>query len=204
MYKRQSEIVAVSCGPKQSADIIRTALAMGADRAIHVLTDDAAVLEPLAVAKLLKEIVATREKDAKLLLLGKQAIDDDANQTAQLTAGLLGWSQATFASQIAFNEDKSRVVVKREVDGGMENVTSPLPLVVSADLRLNEPRYTTLANIMKAKKKTIDTITPKDLGIDIAPRVRVISVEDPPVRQAGIKVADTADLISKLKAAGHL
>ena len=162
------------------------------------------VLEPLAVAKLLKEIVATREKDAKLLLLGKQAIDDDANQTAQLTAGLLGWSQATFASQIAFNEDKSRVVVKREVDGGMENVTSPLPLVVSADLRLNEPRYTTLANIMKAKKKTIDTITPKDLGVDIAPRVRVISVEDPPVRQAGIKVADTADLISKLKAAGHL
>ncbi|MDP2436641.1 MAG: electron transfer flavoprotein subunit beta/FixA family protein [archaeon] len=199
-----TEIVAVSCGPKQSADVLKTALAMGADRGIHVLTDDAVGLEPLAVAKLIKEIVATKEKDTQLVLMGKQAIDDDANQTAQLTAGLLGWSQATFASQLMINPDKTRAMIKREVDGGMENLSAPLPLVVSADLRLNEPRYTTLANIMKAKKKPIDTISPKDLNVDITPRCRVVSVDDPPTRQAGVKVADASDLFAKLRAAGHL
>jgi len=195
-----SEIVAVSCGPKQSADVIRTALAMGADRAIHVQTDEP--LEPLAVAKLLKKVVETRAADTDILLLGKQAIDDDANQTAQLVSGLLGWSQTTFASDISVNTETKRILVKREVDGGMENVVAPLPAVVSADLRLNEPRYATLQNIMKAKKKPIDTITPEDLGVDITPRVRVISVEEPPARQGGTKVADAAELVAKLRGSG--
>ena len=191
------EIVAVSCGPKQSAETIKTALAMGADRAIHIAVEDTAALQPLAVAKMLAE-VAKRE-EAGLLILGKQAIDDDANQTAQMAAGLLDWPQATFASEVSVDEAATKATVVREIDGGLETISVSLPAVISADLRLNEPRYATLPNIMKAKKKKIDALTPEDLGVDTASGLKILSVAEPPSREAGVVVDDVSSLVDKLK-----
>jgi electron transfer flavoprotein beta subunit len=188
-----SEVVAVSIGPIKAQDTLRTALAMGADRAILVKTD--AVVEPLGVAKLLKRVV--ENEDADLVIMGKQAIDDDCNQSGQMLAGLLGWPQGTFASKIALADGKVRVV--REVDGGLETLLLSRPAVITTDLRLNEPRYASLPNIMKAKKKLIDETTPETLGVDIAPRLKVIEVAEPKVREAGIKVDSVAVLIDKLK-----
>ncbi len=188
-----SEVIVVSAGIAQSQETLRTGLAMGADRAILIQTDTP--LEPLAVAKLLKAVVDKEEPG--LLLLGKQAIDGDNNQTAQMVSALLGWSQATFASKVAIDGDKLNVT--REVDGGLENVNLNMPAVVSVDLRLNEPRYASLPNIMKAKKKPLETMTPEDLGVDVAPRVETLKVVEPPARQAGIKVASVAELVDKLK-----
>ena len=187
------EIVAVSLGVQQCQETIRTALAMGADRGILVLSD--AELQPLAVAKLLKAIV--EREDPALVILGKQAIDDDANQTGQMLAALLGWPQGTFASKLELADGAANVT--REVDGGLETVTLKLPCIVTTDLRLNEPRYASLPNIMKAKKKPIDTLTPDDLGVDIAPRLMTLNVAEPPRREAGIKVDSVADLVAKLK-----
>ena len=187
------EVVAVSIGSAKSADTLRTALAMGADRAILVKTD--ATVEPLAVAKILKAVVGNEKAD--LVILGKQAIDDDCNQTGQMLAGLLGWPQGTFASKLELNGDKIRVV--REVDGGLETLLLSRPAVVSTDLRLNEPRYASLPNIMKAKKKTIDETTPEALGVDIAPRLKVLGLAEPKGRVAGIKVDSVAILVEKLK-----
>ena len=190
---KASEVVAVSIGPAACQETIRTALAMGADRGIHVETDQA--LQPLAVAKLLKAVAA---KEAPgLVILGKQAIDDDCNQTGQMLAALLGWPQGTFASKLAFKDD--RLEVTREVDGGLETVLLKLPAIVTTDLRLNEPRYASLPNIMKAKKKPIDKLTPEALGVDVAPRLATLKVEEPPKRVAGVKVKDVAELVSKLK-----
>ena len=188
-----TEVVAVSIGGAKSQDTLRTALAMGADRAILVKTD--ATVEPLAVAKLLKRVVENEKPD--LVILGKQAIDDDSNQTGQMLAGLLGWPQGTFASKIELNGGNLKVV--REVDGGLETVTLKQPAVVTTDLRLNEPRYASLPNIMKAKKKPIEETTPETLGIDITPRLKVISVAEPKAREAGIKVDSVAALVEKLK-----
>ncbi len=188
-----SEVIAVSMGVQQCQETIRTALAMGADRGIHVTTDEE--LQPLAVAKLLKALVERESPD--LVILGKQAIDDDSNQTGQMLAGLLGWSQGTFASGIAFADGKAEVT--REVDGGLETVALGMPAVVTTDLRLNEPRYASLPNIMKAKKKQIDQISVDDLGVDVAPRLKTLKVEDPPKRQGGRKVANVAELVDKLK-----
>ncbi|MEM7192063.1 MAG: electron transfer flavoprotein subunit beta/FixA family protein [Pseudomonadota bacterium] len=188
-----SEVVAVSIGVAKAQDTLRTALAMGADRAILVKTDE--TVEPLAVAKVLK---AVTEKEAPdLIVLGKQAIDDDCNQTGQMLAGLLDVPQGTFASKIELDGD--RVKVTREIDGGLETVSLAKPAVITTDLRLNEPRYASLPNIMKAKKKPIDETTPEELGIDIAPRLKVLSVEEPKAREAGITVEDVASLIDKLK-----
>ena len=187
------EIIAVSAGPAQATETIRTALAMGADRGIHILIDDA--LEPLAVAKLLKAVVEKENPD--LVMLGKQAIDDDCNQTAQMLAALLGWAQGTFISKLAVADGAAEVM--REVDGGLENLSIKMPAVLSVDLRLNEPRYASLPNIMKAKKKPIDQMTPADLGVDTAPRLTTLKVEAPPKRQAGVKVADVAELVDKLR-----
>jgi len=187
------EIIAVSLGVTQAQETIRTALAMGADRGIHVETD--AVLEPLAVAKMLKAIVNREKPD--LVVLGKQAIDDDSNQTGQMLAALLGWPQGTFASKLVIADGKATVT--REVDGGLETVGLTIPAVVTTDLRLNEPRYASLPNIMKAKKKTIDKLTTDELGIDVSPRLNVLSVEEPATRQAGVIVADVAELVDKLK-----
>jgi len=188
-----SEVVAVSIGPVKAQDTLRTALAMGADRAILVKTD--AVVEPLGVAKLLKRVV--ENEGADLVIMGKQAIDDDCNQSGQMLAGLLGWPQGTFASKIELADGKVRVV--REVDGGLETLLLSRPAVITTDLRLNEPRYASLPNIMKAKKKPIDETTPEALGVDIAPRLKVIEVVEPKVREAGIKVDSVAVLIDKLK-----
>jgi electron transfer flavoprotein beta subunit len=188
-----SEIVAVSMGVTQCQETLRTALAMGADRGILVETDVA--LEPLAVAKMLKALV--EKEGIELVIMGKQAIDDDMNATGQMLAALLGWPQGTFASKVEIAERTATVT--REVDGGLETVALTLPAVVTADLRLNEPRYASLPNIMKARKKTIDTMTPADLGVDPAPRLTTLSVAEPPVRKAGIKVADVATLIDKLR-----
>jgi electron transfer flavoprotein beta subunit len=188
-----SEAVAVSMGVQQCQETIRTALAMGLDRGIHVLTDEE--LQPLAVAKLLAALVE-REKP-ELVILGKQAIDDDSNQTGQMLAGLLGWSQGTFASEIKFTDGRAEVT--REIDGGLETVSLTLPAVVTTDLRLNEPRYASLPNIMKAKKKTIDQLSVDELGVDAAPRLITLKVEDPPARQGGGKVADVPELVDKLK-----
>ncbi len=188
-----SEVIAVSMGVQQCQETIRTALAMGADRGIHVMTDEE--LQPLAVAKLLAALVERESPD--LVILGKQAIDDDSNQTGQMLAGLLGWPQGTFASTIAFADGKAEVT--REVDGGLETVALAIPAVVTTDLRLNEPRYASLPNIMKAKKKQIDQIAVDELGIDVAPRLKTLKVEDPPQRQGGRKVADVAELVDKLK-----
>jgi electron transfer flavoprotein beta subunit len=188
-----TEVVAVSLGVQQCQETIRTALAMGADRGIHVLSD--AVLEPLAVAKLLKAIV---EKEApELVILGKQAIDDDCNQTGQMLAALLGWPQATFASKVKREGD--RLLVTREVDGGLETVSLTLPAVVTTDLRLNEPRYASLPNIMKAKKKPIADKTAADYGVDLTARLEVLKTTEPAGRKAGVKVKDVAELVSKLK-----
>ncbi|MDD5248923.1 MAG: electron transfer flavoprotein subunit beta/FixA family protein [Rhodocyclaceae bacterium] len=188
-----SEVVAVSCGLATCQETLRTAMAIGADRAILVETD--AELQPLAVAKLLKALVA--KEAPQLVILGKQAIDDDANQTGQMLAALLGWPQATFASKVAIADGKATVT--REVDGGLETLELKLPAVVTTDLRLNEPRYATLPNIMKAKKKPLDNVKPADLGVDVAPRLATLKVVEPPKRTAGVRVADIAQLIDKLK-----
>jgi len=188
-----SEVIAFSAGPQQCQETLRTALAIGADRAILLETD--IELQPLAVAKLLQAIY--QRENPQLIILGKQAIDDDSNQTGQMLAALLNLPQATFASKVSITDGKAQVT--REVDGGLETVSIALPAVVTTDLRLNEPRYVTLPNIMKAKKKQLDIIKPDDLGIDIAPRLKTIRVEEPPKRSAGIKVPDVATLIDKLK-----
>jgi electron transfer flavoprotein beta subunit len=188
-----TEIVAVSCGLTACQETLRTALALGADRAILVETD--VDLQPLAVAKLLKAI-ATKEQP-KLVIMGKQAIDDDANQTGQMLAALLGWPQATYASKVDLAGE--RATVKREVDGGLETVEIGLPAVVTTDLRLNEPRYATLPNIMKAKKKPMETTTPAALGVEVAPRIATLKVAEPPKRKGGGKVADVAELVAKLR-----
>ncbi len=188
-----TEIVAVSCGTTASQETLRTAMAIGADRAILVETQEE--LQPLAVAKLLKA-VADKEQP-QLILLGKQAIDDDANQTGQMLAALADWPQATFASKLEVADSKATVT--REVDGGLETVAITLPAVVTCDLRLNEPRYVTLPNLMKAKKKEIATTTPAELGVDAAPRLKTLSVSEPPQRSAGVKVASVAELVDKLK-----
>ncbi len=187
------EIIAVSLGVQQCQETIRTALAMGADRGIHVKTDDE--LQPLAVAKLLKALVDKESPD--LVILGKQAIDDDSNQTGQMLAALLDWPQGTFASGIELADGKATVI--REVDGGLETIEISMPAVISTDLRLNEPRYASLPNIMKAKKKPIEEITPADLGVDITPRLTTLKVEEPPRREAGVMVESVAELVDKLK-----
>ena len=188
-----TEIVAVSCGPQQCQETLRTAMAIGADRAILVQTD--VELQPLAVAKLLKALV-DREQP-QLVVLGKQAIDDDANQTGQMLAALADLPQATFASKLEVADGKAKVT--REIDGGLETISISLPAVVTTDLRLNEPRYVTLPNIMKAKKKTLDVVKPEDLGVDPAPRLKTLKVSEPPARSAGIKVPDVATLVAKLR-----
>lgn len=188
-----TEVIAVSCGVTQCQETLRTAMAIGADRGILAETD--AELQPLAVAKLLKAI-ADKEQP-QLIILGKQAIDDDCNQTGQMLAALLGWPQATFASKVVLDGDK--VTVTREVDGGLETVALNLPAIITTDLRLNEPRYVTLPNIMKAKKKQLDVFKPADLGVDVAPRLKTLKVVEPAKRSAGIKVPDAATLVAKLR-----
>ncbi len=195
-----SEVVAVSAGVANCQETLRTAMALGADRAILIETD--AELQPLAVAKLLKA-VCEREQP-QIVLCGKQAIDDDANQTGQMLAALMGWSQATFASKLGIAGEGERrcAVVMREIDGGTETVEVLLPAVITADLRLNEPRYSTLPNIMKAKKKPLDTLTPESLGVDVAPRLKTLRVSEPSKRQAGIKVHTVGELVAHLHAEG--
>jgi electron transfer flavoprotein beta subunit len=188
-----TEIVAVSCGPQACQETLRTALAIGADKA--VLVECADELQPLAVAKLLKAVVA--KESPQIVILGKQAIDDDSNQTGQMLAALLGWAQATFASKIVL--EKERATVTREVDGGLETVALKLPAVVTTDLRLNEPRYVTLPNIMKAKKKPLETLKPDALGVDVAPRLQTLKVTEPPKRKAGMKVPDAKALVDRLR-----
>jgi electron transfer flavoprotein beta subunit len=190
-----SEVIAVSIGPAKAKETIRTALAMGADRGILVQTDDNAIVEPLAVAKLLKGIAEAEQPG--LIILGKQAIDDDCNQTGQMLSALLGWSQATFASKIAIGDGSAEIT--REVDGGLETLNVTMPAIVTTDLRLNEPRYASLPNIMKAKKKPLDTKTPADFDVDVAPRLKVISTTEPPTRSAGVIVESVAELVDKLK-----
>jgi electron transfer flavoprotein beta subunit len=187
------ELIAISIGPKQAQETIRTALAMGADRGIHIELDEPA--EPLVVAKLLKAVVD--KEQPSLVLLGKQAIDDDANQTGQMLAALLGWAQGTFASELEFSGDKIKVT--REIDDGLEVVELTMPAIVSVDLRLNEPRYASLPNIMKAKKKPIDELSAADLGVDPSPRLKVIKVSEPPKREAGVIVESVAELVDKLR-----
>jgi len=190
---RITEVIAVSAGVMQCQETLRTAMAIGADRA--VLIESGEELQPLAVAKLLKAL-ADKEQ-AQLIILGKQAIDDDCNQTGQMLAALLGWPQATFASKVVLEDGK--VTVTREVDGGLETLALTLPAIVTTDLRLNEPRYVTLPNIMKAKKKPLDTVKPEELGVDVAPRLKTLKVAEPPKRSAGVKVPDVATLVAKLK-----
>ncbi len=187
------EIVVVSIGVPQAQETIRTALAMGGDRGILVSTDVA--VEPLAVAKILKAVAAKENPD--IVILGKQAVDGDNNQTGQMLAALLNWPQGTFASKV--EKDGDRLKVTREIDGGLETVSLKLPAVVTTDLRLNEPRYAALPNIMKAKQKPLATMTPQDLGVDVTPRVKVLKVTEPPGRKAGVRVADVAELVTKLK-----
>jgi len=188
-----TEIVVVSCGAQACQETLRTALAIGADRAILVETP--VELQPLAVAKLLKSICL--KENPKLVIMGKQAIDDDSNQTGQMLAALLAWPQATFASKIKISGEKAEVT--REVDGGLDTISIKLPAVVTTDLRLNEPRYVTLPNIMKAKKKTLETIKPDALGVDVTPRLKTLKVVEPPKRKAGVKVADASALVQKLR-----
>jgi len=190
---KATEIIAVSIGPAQAAETIRTALAMGADRGILVKTDG--VIEPLAVAKILKKVV--EEENPGLVILGKQAIDDDSNQTGQMLAALLNWPQGTFASKVTIEGDG--ILVTREVDGGLQTVKLKAPAVVTTDLRLNEPRYASLPNIMKAKKKPIAEKTPAALGVDVSPRIEVLKTFEPPARKAGVKVGSVAELVGKLK-----
>ena len=188
-----TEIVAVSCGPQACQETLRTALAIGADRAILVESNEE--LQPLAVAKLLRK--AVEKEQPGLVILGKQAIDDDANQTGQMLAALLGWPQATFASKLKVEGDKAQVT--REVDGGLETLSIRLPAIVTTDLRLNEPRYVTLPNIMKAKKKTLETLKPDALGVDVSRRLETLKVSEPPKRKAGVKVPDPKTLVDKLR-----
>jgi electron transfer flavoprotein beta subunit len=188
-----TEVVVVTAGVSQCQETLRTALAIGADRGILVETDTE--LQPLAVAKILKALA--EKESAQIIILGKQAIDDDSNQTGQMLASLLDIPQATFASKLVIADGKA--IVTREVDGGLETIALTLPAVITTDLRLNEPRYVTLPNIMKAKKKTLDIVKPEDLGVDIAPRLKTIKVEEPPKRSAGVMVADVAALVEKLK-----
>jgi len=190
---KATEVIAVSIGPTQAQETIRTALAMGADRGVHVVHDGD--VEPLAVAKMLKGIVEKESPD--ICILGKQAIDDDCNQTGQMLSALLGWSQATFASKIEPGDGE--LTVTREVDGGLETIKVKTPAIVTTDLRLNEPRYASLPNIMKAKKKPIEQMSPADLGVDPAPRLETLKVVEPAKREGGAKVADVAELIAKLK-----
>ena len=187
------EVVAVSVGPQQAQETIRTALAMGADRGILIKHDE--YVEPLGVAKLLKAVVDEEKPD--LVILGKQAIDDDCNQTGQMLAAMLGWVQATFASNIVINGGEAEVT--REIDGGLQTISAKMPLIATTDLRLNEPRYASLPNIMKAKKKPLDEKTPADLGVDVAPRLSVLSTEEPPKREAGKILGSVAELVDKLK-----
>ena len=193
-----TEIIALSVGPAKAAETLRTALAMGADRAVLIQLDDGVDAEPLAVAKLVKAVA--EEEGAQLIITGKQAIDDDSNQVGQMVAALMGRPQGTFANEVAVEGDS--VVVKREVDGGLETVKLALPAVVTTDLRLNEPRYASLPNIMKAKSNPMAMKTPGDYGVDIAPRLKTLKVSEPPVRVAGIKVADVDGLVAKLKELG--
>jgi electron transfer flavoprotein beta subunit len=195
---KATEIVAVSIGPAQASETIRTALAMGADRGILVKAEG--TVEPLAVAKILKAVVDAEKPG--LVILGKQAIDDDSNQTGQMLAALLGWSQGTFASKLAIDGDS--ISVTREVDGGLQTLKLKAPAIVTTDLRLNEPRYASLPNIMKAKKKPIDEKTPDALGVDIKPRLEVVKTSEPPGRKSGVKVASVAELVSKLKEVGAI
>ena len=188
-----TEVIAVSCGVAQCQETLRTAMAIGADRGILVETSEE--LQPLAVAKLLKALVD--KEQPSLVILGKQAIDDDCNQTGQMLAALVDWPQATFASKVELVDGKAHVT--REVDGGLETLALTLPAIITTDLRLNEPRYVTLPNIMKAKKKQLDTFKPEDLGVDVAPRIKTLSVAEPAKRTAGIKVSDVATLVDKLK-----
>src|ERR671928_1087661 len=190
---KASEIVAVSIGPQQAQETIRTALAMGADRGILVKTDQ--TVEPLAVAKILRTIV--EQESPQLVIMGKQAIDDDSNQTGQMLAALLGWPQGTFAFRISLSDGSIDVV--REVDGGLQTVGLKLPAIVTTDLRLNEPRYASLPNIMKAKKKPLEETSPEALGVDVSPRLKVLKVTEPPKRQSGVKVGSVAELVAKLR-----
>lgn len=190
---KATEIVAVSIGPQQAGETIRTALAMGADRGILVKTD--ATVEPLSVAKILKELIAQEKPD--LVIMGKQAIDDDANQTGQMLAALLGWPQGTFAFKVDVSE--GAVDVTREVDGGLQTLALTLPAIVTTDLRLNEPRYASLPNIMKAKKKPLDETSPETLGVDVTPRLKVLKTAEPGGRKAGVKVGSVGELVQKLK-----
>ncbi|KAL1460972.1 hypothetical protein WDU94_012906 [Cyamophila willieti] len=200
--KLASEIIAVSCGPAQAQETLRTALAMGADRAIHVEVSgpEYETLQPFHISKILAKLALEEKVD--IVLVGKQAIDDDSNQTAQMTAAILKWPQATFASKV--EKTDGNLTVLREIDGGLETIKVKLPAVISADLRLNEPRYATLPNIMKAKKKPLKKMSPKDVGVDTGARIEIVSVEDPPVRQAGSIVPDVDTLVSKLKEKGHI
>ncbi|MEL6967692.1 MAG: electron transfer flavoprotein subunit beta/FixA family protein [Pseudomonadota bacterium] len=190
---KAEEVIAVSIGPQQSQETIRTALAMGADRGILVKTDE--LVEPLSVAKILKGVVD--EEAPQLVILGKQAIDDDANQTGQMLSALLGWAQATFASKLEI--EGGDATVTREVDGGLQTIKTSLPLIMTTDLRLNEPRYASLPNIMKAKKKPLDEKAPSDYGVDIAPRLTIVKTEEPPKREAGVMVGSVEELVEKLK-----
>mmetsp|Transcript_76461 Transcript_76461/g.166999 ORF Transcript_76461/g.166999 Transcript_76461/m.166999 type:complete len:256 (+) Transcript_76461:123-890(+) len=193
------ELIAVSCGPDKASETLRTALAMGVDRAIHIKTDMRTdqELQPLAVAKLLQKVV--EKESPELVLLGKQAIDDDSNQTGSMLAGLLNWPQAGSASNVTVDESKTSITVAREVDSGIQEVKCPLPAVVTADLRLNEPRYPTLPKLMKAKKKPLEVMDAASMGVDLTPRMEVIMMEEPPVRAGGIKVDSVDQLVDKLK-----
>jgi electron transfer flavoprotein beta subunit len=195
------EIIAFSAGPPKAADILRTAMAMGADRGIHVQVDEQSPLEPLGVAKLLKKVVEAQ--NSNLVILGKQSIDDDAGQTGQMLAGLLDWAQATQASKVEIG-DGGEVTVVKEVDGGVETVRAKLPMVITTDLRLNEPRYASLPNIMKAKKKPLEKKTLKDFDLEAAPRLKTVKVTEPPPRKGGVKVEDVDGMIGKLKELGAL
>jgi len=190
-----TEVLAVSAGVAACQETLRTALALGADRAILIETD--VELQPLAVARLLAAIVA--KEGPQLVIMGKQAIDDDANQTGQMLAALLDWPQATFASQVVVDTAAQQVTVTREIDGGLETLQMPLPAVITTDLRLNEPRFDSLPNIMKAKKKPLETVSPAALGVDVTPRIRALKVEEPPKRKGGVKVASVDELIAKLR-----
>ena len=190
---KATEIIAISIGPQQAQETIRTALAMGADRGILVKTDE--LVEPLAIAKILKGVVEAEKPD--LVILGKQAIDDDCNQTGQMLAALLGWPQATFTSKFTLGSGEAEVI--REIDGGLQTITVKMPCIMTTDLRLNQPRYASLPNIMKAKKKPLDEKTPADYGADVKPRLKVIKTEDPPKRKSGVKVKSVAELVQKLK-----
>ncbi|CAO3595548.1 unnamed protein product [Absidia cylindrospora] len=194
---KATEVVAISCGSAKAQETLRTALAMGADSAVHVEIKDDSTLQPLAVAKLLKAYTDKQEKKPDLFILGKQAIDDDANQTGQMLAGLLNWPQTTFASKVEFEGEALKVT--REIDGGLETLKTKMPAIITTDLRLNEPRYASLPNIMKAKKKPLTKITPEDLGVDISPRIETLKVEEPAKRQGGRTVDSVDDLLDKLK-----